>query len=56
VPRALIAEAINLIAVLRGRGLERRLVELSAVQGLTSGGDYVLAPAVKRNTKGGRSR
>ena len=36
VSRALIAETINLIAVLAGRGSERRLTELSVVQGLGS--------------------
>ena len=46
VSRALIAETINLIAVLAGRGSERRLTELSVVQGLGPAGDYVLAPAV----------
>jgi type IV secretion system protein VirB11 len=55
VPRALIAETINVIAVLAGRGAERRLVELAVVKGLEAGGDYVLAPAAKRNAKGGRS-
>jgi type IV secretion system protein TrbB len=46
VPRALIAETIDLIAVLAGRGAARRLIELSNVQGLGLAGDYVLAPAV----------
>src|SRR5216684_3877348 len=54
VPRALIAETINLIAVLVGRGAERRLVELAVVKGLESGGDYVLVPAVKGASRGGR--
>ena len=45
VPRALIAETIDLIAVLAGRGSERRLVELTRVTGLTASGDYVLHPA-----------
>jgi P-type conjugative transfer ATPase TrbB len=45
VPRALIAETINIIAVLAGRGSERRLVELARVEGLGPGCDYVLAPA-----------
>src|SRR4029077_414712 len=45
VPRALIAETINLIAVLASRGAERRLIELAVVQGLGSGGDYVLVSA-----------
>ena len=45
VPRALIAETIDLIAVLAGRGSERRLVELARVTGLTPTGDYELHPA-----------
>jgi type IV secretion system protein VirB11 len=45
VPRALIAETIDLIAVLAGRGAERRLIELAQVRGLTRGGDYRLCPA-----------
>jgi type IV secretion system protein VirB11 len=45
VPRALIAETINLIAVLAGRGPARRLVELAAVTGLHPTGDYSLKPA-----------
>lgn len=52
VPRALIAETIDLIAVLAGRGSERRLIELSAVQGLGPAGDYVLAPAIELNSAG----
>ncbi|WP_316172250.1 P-type conjugative transfer ATPase TrbB [Bradyrhizobium sp. SZCCHNRI3037] len=44
VPRALIAETIQVIAVLAGRGAERRLVELARVDGLHSGGDYQLSP------------
>jgi P-type conjugative transfer ATPase TrbB len=42
VPRALIAETIQFIAVLAGRGSERRLAELACVQGLGPDGDYVL--------------
>jgi len=42
VPRALIAETIDLVAVLAGRGSERRLVELATVAGLSPGGDYLL--------------
>lgn len=44
VPRALIAETINVIAVLSGRGSDRRLAELAAVNGLTPDGDYALSP------------
>jgi type IV secretion system protein TrbB len=41
VPRALIAETIDLVAVLRGRGSERRLAELGLVAGLDPAtGDY----------------
>jgi P-type conjugative transfer ATPase TrbB len=43
VPRAMIAETIQIVAVLAGRGSERRLIELAAVQGLTDSGDYALA-------------
>ncbi|MCF2523270.1 MAG: P-type conjugative transfer ATPase TrbB [Bradyrhizobiaceae bacterium] len=42
VPRALIAETINLIVVLEGRGSQRRVAELAAVRELAPGGDYVL--------------
>jgi len=52
VPRALISETINVIAVLAGRGTERRLTELRVVEGLKPGGDYALALAVKRNVEG----
>lgn len=45
VPRALIAETIDLIAVLSGRGRARRLTELAKVEGLGPGGDYALTPA-----------
>ena len=45
VPRPLIAETINLVAVLSGRGAERRLSELAAVTGLSPAGDYLLTPA-----------
>jgi type IV secretion system protein VirB11 len=44
VPKALIAETINVIAVLAGRGSQRRLGELVAVEGLSPGGDYILVP------------
>jgi P-type conjugative transfer ATPase TrbB len=44
VPRALIAETIDLIAVLAGRGADRRLCELASVQGLSPDGDYLLVP------------
>src|ERR1700736_2152116 len=53
VPRALIAETINLIAVLAGRGAERRLIELAKVQGLGAAGDYSAKPATKI-MRGGR--
>src|ERR1700710_2206407 len=45
VPRVLIAETIDVIAVLSGRGSNRRLAELARVEGLGSGGDYVLHAA-----------
>lgn len=42
VPHALIAETINVIAVLSGRGSARHLAELAAIDGLASNGDYLL--------------
>jgi type IV secretion system protein TrbB len=42
VPRALISETINVIAVLSGRGADRRLAELASVVGLGESGDYSL--------------
>ena len=45
VPRALIAETIDLIAVLSGRGANRHLAELARVEGLGRDGDYRITPA-----------
>ncbi len=46
VPRALIAETIDVIAVLAGRGDQRRLIELASVQGLDPQGRYCLTPLI----------
>ena len=43
VPRALIAETVNVIAVLSGRGADRRLSELAHVAELGTSGDYSLS-------------
>ena len=50
VPRALIAETIDLIAVLAGRGASRRLAELASVGGLGPDGDYRITPATFNRT------
>jgi P-type conjugative transfer ATPase TrbB len=55
VPRALIAETINVIAVLSGRGSQRRLAELACIEGLRPSGDYVLVPAVDLAPAGART-
>lgn len=47
VPRALIAETIDLVAVLSGRGSSRRLAELGRIEGLGPDGDYRVSPATK---------
>jgi type IV secretion system protein VirB11 len=47
VPRALIAETIDLVAVLSGRGSARRLAELARIEGLSPDGDYRVVPACK---------
>jgi type IV secretion system protein TrbB len=44
VPRALIVEAIDIIAFLRGRGPRRHLESILEVRGLSPDGDYVLQP------------
>ena len=49
VPRALIAETIDVVAVLAGRGAERCLAELARVDGLTPNGDYALSQAGDRS-------
>lgn len=53
VPRALIAETIDLVAVLSGRGPARRLTELARVQGLVPDGDYRISQATPNNTGDG---
>jgi type IV secretion system protein TrbB len=52
VPRAMIAETIDVIAVLAGRGAERRLAELAVVEGLQPNGDYALRPAQVPTSQG----
>lgn len=52
VPRALIAETIDLIAVLAGRGASRRLVELARVEGLGPDGDYHVTPVIPQFEEG----
>lgn len=55
VPRALIAETVNLIAVLAGRGNQRRLIELARLKRLGPSGDYALTPADSASIAGDRS-
>ncbi|RAZ89457.1 P-type conjugative transfer ATPase TrbB [Mesorhizobium hawassense] len=50
VPRALIAETIDLVAVLSGRGSARRLTELARIDGLGPDGDYRISQATPNNT------
>jgi type IV secretion system protein VirB11 len=50
VPRALIAETIDLVAVLSGRGSARRLTELARVEGLGPDGDYRITQAITTST------
>jgi P-type conjugative transfer ATPase TrbB len=47
VPRPLIAETIDVIAVLTGRGTERRLSELVRVEGFAADGSYRLLPILQ---------
>ena len=48
VPRAMIAETIEFVAVLAGRGSHRRLKELTCVAGLGPDGHYLLHDAGDR--------
>jgi len=50
VPRALIAETINIIAVLVRDGSGRRLAELARVEGLGARGDYHITPIISDNS------
>ena len=50
VPRAMIAETIDLIAVLSGRGSARRLSELARVEDLDATGDYQIQPLLHPHT------
>ena len=50
VPRALIAETINIIAVLVRDGSGRRLAELARVDGLGVNGDYQITPIISDNS------
>ncbi len=50
VPRPLIAETIDLVAVLSGRGGARRLTELVRVEGLGSNGDYRTTEIIPNET------
>jgi type IV secretion system protein VirB11 len=56
VPRALIAETINLIVVLAGRGAARRVTELAAVRDLSPTGDYVLVSSNSEASSAGISK
>ena len=42
VPRRLIAEAIDLIVFIHGRGTGRRIDDVAAVEGLDACGDYAV--------------
>jgi type IV secretion system protein VirB11 len=44
VPRRLIAEAVEIIVFIAGRGTARRIASVECVEGLDSAGDYALRP------------
>ena len=48
VPRRLIAEAVNTIVFIDGRGSARRIIAIDRVDGLTSDGDYALTSLLNR--------
>lgn len=55
VPKSLIADTIDLVAVLSGRGSARRLSELARVKGLGPDGDYCVTPVATPPPNGGTS-
>jgi type IV secretion system protein VirB11 len=57
VPRHLIAEAIDVVIFIEGRGTARRIAAVEAVEGLDPRGDYSLRPLALQelNSPGGQS-
>ena len=55
VPRRLIADAIDLIVFIAGRGLDRRIETIAAVTGVEPDGEYRLADFPNPNTQGDRA-
>jgi type IV secretion system protein VirB11 len=51
VPRRLIAEAIDLVVFIAGRGTDRRIEAIAAVEGLDCSGDYALRPLDSDNPR-----
>ena len=49
VPRRLIAEAIDVIVFIAGRGTDRRIAGIECVEGLDAAGDYALRPLAPEN-------
>jgi type IV secretion system protein VirB11 len=49
VPRRLIAEAIDLIVFIGGRGTARRIDAVQSVEGLNAAGDYALRPLIPKS-------
>jgi type IV secretion system protein TrbB len=48
VPRRLIAQAVNIIVFIEGRGSARRVTSIERVEGLNGDGDYALTPLLHR--------
>jgi type IV secretion system protein VirB11 len=51
VPRRLIAEAIDLVVFIAGRGTDRRIEAIAPVEGLDCSGDYALRPLDSDNPR-----
>jgi type IV secretion system protein VirB11 len=51
VPRRLVADAIDLIVFIEGRGTARRIGGLECLEGLDAAGDYALRPLDPENTQ-----
>ncbi len=55
IPRRLIAEAIDVLVFLEGRGASRKVTEVAKVEGLTFDGDYQITPMFSQHLSTHRS-
>src|SRR3546814_7447566 len=54
-PRALIAEAVDLVVCIAGRGTARRVTQIASVAGLSESGRYLLAQVCREKRRSVRA-